>query len=143
MPEPRISKSCRDVVFNRANGCCEYCMAQQAFSMDTFAVEHIWPRSKGGSNQLENLALSCQGCNNCKYNRTEGIDPETNRIVPLYNPRTEIWEHHFSWNEDFTVMLGLTPMGRATIQLLQINRSGNQNLRRVLRQSGNHPPTLE
>ncbi|MEH1969279.1 HNH endonuclease [Nostoc sp.] len=28
------------------------------------------PKSQGGNTTLDNLALSCQGCNNRKYNKT-------------------------------------------------------------------------
>lgn len=135
-----ISRTIRDIVFDRAKGCCEYCMSQQSFFMDTFAIEHTCPRSKGGSNNLDNLALSCQGCNGCKYIRTEAIDPQTDQLVELYNPRKENWDKHFTWSDDYTQILGLTPTGRASVELLQLNRPGNQNLRRVLHQSGDHPP---
>lgn len=108
--------------------------------MDTFSIDHILPLSKGGSNQVDNLALSCQGCNSCKATRTEVIDPQTQQISPLYNPRTDDWSQHFAWNEDYTEILGLTPIGRVTISALQLNRSGNQNLRRALHLLGDHPP---
>jgi hypothetical protein len=45
-----------------------------------------------------------------------------------------------AWNEDCTRLLGLTPVGRATIVKLQLNRLGVVNLRRVLRGIGEHPP---
>jgi 5-methylcytosine-specific restriction endonuclease McrA len=142
MPKVRVPKSMRQAVIDRARGCCEYCVGQQAFSMDTFSVEHTWPSSKGGTNAFENLALSCQGCNNCKHTYTTAIDPKTNQIVPLYNPRKDEWQQHFAWSEDYTLILGLTPTGRATVELLQLNRLGNQNLRQVLYLTGYHPPKL-
>jgi hypothetical protein len=48
----------------------------------------------------------------------------------------------FTWSEDYTLILGLTPTGRATVELLQLNRLGNQNLRQVLYVIGYHPPKL-
>jgi hypothetical protein len=142
MPKIRISKSMRQAVTDRAKGCCEYCVGQQDYSMDTFSIEHTWPRSKGGTNAFDNLALSCQGCNSCKHTYTEAIDPETNQTAPLYNPRQDQWQQHFTWSEDYTLILGLTPTGRATVELLQLNRLGNQNLRQVLYLTGYHPPKL-
>lgn len=142
MSEARISRALREAVMTRSKGICEYCYAQQDFSMDSFAVEHIIPRSKGGSNDLSNLAFSCLGCNGCKYTRTEAIDPETKQTVPLHNPRLSVWSIDFAWSQDYTEIIGLTPTGRATIQALQLNRLGNQNLRRVLHQTGDHPPNL-
>jgi HNH endonuclease len=140
MSKVRVPKSIRKAVIERAKDCCEYRVGQQAYSMDTFSIEHTFPRSKGGTNDFNNLALSCQGCNTCKHTYIDAIDPETNQTVPLYNPRKNKWEEHFSWSEDYTLILGLTPTGRATIDLLQLNRLGNQNLRQVLYLTGYHPP---
>jgi hypothetical protein len=42
---------------------------------------------------------------------------------------------------DFTLAIGLTPTGRATVERLQLNREGVVNLRRVLRTIGQHPPS--
>ncbi len=61
-------------------------------------------------------------------------------LVPLYHPRHQQWADHFGWNEDFTLAIGLTPTGRATVERLQLNREGVVNLRRVLRTIGQHPP---
>jgi len=38
---------------------CSYCDSEGL----PFQVEHIHPRSKGASNQVSNLTLSCEGCN--------------------------------------------------------------------------------
>ncbi len=89
---------------------------------------------------MENLALACQGCNNHKYNRTEGVDPVSRKNVPLYHPRKQRWSEHFVWNRDFTQILGITPTGRATVILLNLNRDGLVNLRGILHKAGKHPP---
>jgi len=89
---------------------------------------------------LDNLALACQGCNNHKYTKTEGYDPVTGDMVPLYHPRRQRWRDHFAWNEDFTLIIGLTPTGRATVETLWLNREGLVNLRRILYALGEHPP---
>ncbi len=41
---------------------------------DDFSVEHITPKSSGGTDDPENLAMSCQGCNNRKYTALEAIN---------------------------------------------------------------------
>jgi HNH endonuclease len=128
-------------VFERARGCCEYCQSQRDFSHDDFSVEHITPRSAGGTDDLENLAMSCQGCNNRKYTALEAIDPVTGIQVGLYHPRLEAWTTHFVWSADTTLMIGLTATGRASIMRLELNRSGLVNLRRALAAAGVHPPT--
>jgi hypothetical protein len=58
----------------------------------------------------------------------------------LFHPRQHRWRDHFAWNNDATVVVGLSPTGRATVSLLQLNRSGLVNLRRLLVAAGEHPP---
>lgn len=142
MPDISFSSEQRQTVIDRAHGCCEYCWSQANYATQSFSVEHIVPRSKGGATTLDNLALSCQGCNNHKYTKTESADPANQVIVPLYNPRKDQWQSHFVWSDDYTLLLGITPIGRATVDALQINRSGVVNLRRILYQVGEHPPYI-
>ncbi len=130
----------RRLVEIRANGCCEYCRCQEKFSPQSFSVEHILPRQSGGETLAENLALSCQGCNNHKAIKTSAIDPATGDTVSLFHPRWQKWLEHFSWNADSTWIIGLTPVGRATVIALRLNRNGLVNLRRVLYAMGEHPP---
>ena len=88
---------------------------------------------------MTNLAYSCQGCNNRKFTSVEALDPLTREGVPLYHPRQHQWSDHFIWDADFALILGITPIGRATIAKLQLNRRGVVNLRRALRQLEKHP----
>jgi hypothetical protein len=67
-------------------------------------------------------------------------DPVTEQVVPLFNPRQMRWDDHFTWSDDTTQMIGINPIGRATVVLLQTNRENMINLRRVLHQQGFHPP---
>jgi 5-methylcytosine-specific restriction endonuclease McrA len=138
MPERPGSRQ-KEAVKRRAQDVCEYCRSQEAYSPDSFSVEHIIPLSKGGKNDLNNLSNSCQGRNNRKYVSTEATDPLTGEIVPLYHPRKNTWDDHFAWNEDFTLMIGLTAIGRATVNKLGLNRTGMVNLRRLLQARGLHP----
>ena len=140
MTEGQVTARQKRIVAERARECCEYCGCQLQFSPDSFSVEHIIPFCRQGSSDLSNLALSCQGCNNRKYTSIDAIDPATGEVTPLYHPRQDRWTDHFTWNQDYTLMLGLTPTGRATIERLQLNRSGVVNLRRVLCIAGEHPP---
>lgn len=130
----------KQAVAERAKGCCEYCQCQALFSPDSFSIEHIVPRSRAGTSQLSNLALACQGCNNRKYTSVEAVDPVTGETVPLYHPRSQRWIDHFAWSPDYASILGLTPTGRATVEKLQLNRSGVVNLRRALHAVDKHPP---
>ncbi len=135
-----MNKSVKTFVKLRARGCCEYCLSQTDFSPDPFSVEHIIPKSKGGLDIAENLAWACMGCNGMKYNAVECADPVSGAITPIYNPRNDEWRKHFKWSNDFSLLLGLTPVGRGTIEKLQINRTGVVNLRILLHGAGLHPP---
>jgi len=140
MPERRITARQRQIIVERARGCCEYCRSQARFALQSFSVEHIVPRSRGGKTILENLALACQGGNNHKYIKTEGYDSVDDTFVPLYHPRQQRWQDHFTWNDDCTLIIGLTPTGRATVATLALNRAGVTNWRRVLYVMREHPP---
>ena len=111
-----ISRKLREAVTERASGCCEYCRSQASFATEKFSMEHIVPKQLGGKATLDNLALSCLGCNSHKHTKILGRDPESGRDVPLYHPRKQRWLDHFEWREDFTIIVGLTPTGRATVE---------------------------
>ena len=66
------------------------------------------------------------------------VDPETGRTVSLYNPRRELWDEHIYWNG--VRLIGLTPTGRATVELLQLNRLRLLRIRKVEKALGRHPP---
>ena len=86
MSEESVSGALRRQVAERARQCCEYCRSQARFAMQPFSVEHIEPRSQGGPTTGENLALSCQGCNNHKYTPTAAPDPISGASHPLFHP---------------------------------------------------------
>jgi 5-methylcytosine-specific restriction endonuclease McrA len=140
MSSDYVPVALKQLVFERASGLCEYCRSQAKYAIDPLVIDHIQPFSRGGQTIAENLALSCQTCNNYKYNKTSAPDPATGQLVPLFHPRQLEWNQHFAWNEDTTQMLGITAIGRATVALLQTNREGVINMRRVLVIMGEHPP---
>lgn len=129
----------RREVAQRAKWRCEYCQSPAKYATQTFALEHIIPRSQGGATSLDNLALACQGCNNHKYNKTKSGDPVTNQLVDLFHPRKQRWQEHFTWDERFELIIGLTATGRVTVEALKLNRPELVNLRRLLYAAGEHP----
>lgn len=139
MSSERLSRRLRRQVAERARGRCEYCLSPASFSTQPFEVDHIVPRSQGGPTTPANLALSC-GCNSHKGQRTHARDPLTGRAAPLFNPRRQRWERHFVWSDDFLLIQGRTPTGRATVEALHLNRTELINLRRILHQLGEHTP---
>jgi hypothetical protein len=74
-----------------------------------------------------------------------GIDPETNQEITLFNPRQQQWSDHFIWTMDGIKILGITSIGRATCNRLDINDDFHndgfiQKSRRLWIQFGLHPP---
>lgn len=140
MTPQRVTHRQKQLVRDRAGGVCEYCRSQMRFATHDFSVEHIIPVARGGDSKLDNLALACQGCNNCKYTKISATDPITEKHVPLFHPRRDRWSQHFAWSDDATRIVGLTPTGRATVDVLQLNRSSLVNFRGILYAAGKHPP---
>jgi len=140
MSEKRATVRQKRVIVERAAHCCEYCLSPADYTNVPFAVEHIVPLHRRGKTTLDNPAYSCMGCNGHKQTKIEALDPWSDTIVPLYHPRKHMWQEHFSWNDDATLILGLTSIGRATIEALQLNRIEVVNLRRVLGMAGEDPP---
>lgn len=120
---------------------CAYCQTAEALTVTTFEIEHIVPLAEGGATELTNLCLSCPTCNRHKATHTTAIDPQTRESVPLFHPQQELWEKHFSWNIEATELIGLTAIGRATIELLKINRPQMVRVRKMWVKMGEHPPT--
>lgn len=133
------AKACLEVI-KRAKGFCEYCRTDSDFSDSPFDVEHIIPISKDGKTEIENLALSCHGCNLYKSNKIESFDAVSEKVVKLFNPRKDVWNEHFDWAENYAVIVGLTSNGRATVEALKLNRKGLMNQRKALYILGQHPP---
>lgn len=71
----------RAEVIQRANERCEYCQSWMKNAIHTFNIDHIIPLDKGGKSNIENLALSCGGCNSAKSDKVTAIDSLTNTDV--------------------------------------------------------------
>ncbi len=122
MAKNSISATFKRFITERSHGYCEYCKCSSNFSTEPFSIEHITPRSKQGSDNLENLAHACISCNLYKSDKTEALDVLSQTVVPLFNPRIMQWNVHFTWDESLTEMLGKTAIGRSTIEALKLNR---------------------
>jgi hypothetical protein len=116
-------------VARRAGHRCEYCLAPEAAANQPFQVEHIEPFGRGGTDDTENLALSCGSCNTFKSDKTDAFDPLQKDVVRLFNPRQDRWEIHFKIGRDGE-LVGQTATGRATIGLLRMNSVSQRIARR-------------
>lgn len=108
--------------------------------MLTFPLSYSLSYSVKSGRNLENLCLSCPSCNRHKASRQTVIGEVTRRSVSLFHPSHEQWDDHFAWNEDATQIIGLTPVGRATIAALKMNRPQMIRVRRLWVKMGEHPP---
>ena len=139
-----VSSSTRHVVRERANLRCEYCHADERWQFVRFTLDHVLPKSVGGSDDADNLALACRNCNERRGNRIEGRDPETSEVVLLFKPRRDIWAEHFVWDVERIRIVGLTPTGRATVEMLDLNDDRHDSAILCIRQrdvsDGYHPP---
>lgn len=128
-------------VVERSDNRCEYCGLSQLGQEATFHVDHVQPVAAGGATSLDNLAPACVSCSLRKGARQTGTDPDTQQQAPLFNPRTGRWSDHMQW--DGTRAVGLTPTGRATIELLEMNRVLILAIREEEAERGRHPPDDE
>ncbi len=59
----------RHVLFGQQEGRCNGCRTD--FPFRNMTVDHVIPRSRGGTDHLENLQLLCNYCNSLKGNRSQ------------------------------------------------------------------------
>jgi 5-methylcytosine-specific restriction endonuclease McrA len=56
------------VGFGASCFCKTCCSSSDVFTLDELTLDHLIPKSKGGSNNLENLRLTCLCCNRSRGN---------------------------------------------------------------------------
>ena len=83
-PRRRIASVSRRAVFARDAYRCQYC-GDRADSID-----HVMPRSRGGSHVWENLAAACRPCNSRKRDRTPA-EAGMRLTRPCRAPRSIAW----------------------------------------------------
>ena len=117
-----VAPAVRELVRERAGRRCEYCRAPEEVTGSRYQIDHILPRSLGGGDEPENLALGCASCNLAKSNYVSGLDPETQEQVALFQPRKDRWEDHFAFMRTTSELRGKTATGRATVSRLKIEQ---------------------
>lgn len=127
-----VNKETREAVRQRADNRCEYCHLPEHLSNLSFHVEHIVAKQHQGSDHLDNLALACDRCNlNKGPNLTTKFAGET---IELFHPRQDDWIDHFEFSGPEIV--GITAVGKATIELLKMNAPRRVALRRQILSQG-------
>jgi hypothetical protein len=129
-----VSRALEQQVRLRAGGVCEYCLFPEALHVYPFHIEHIISRKHRGPSEIDNLCLSCDLCNLHKGSDIAGLDPMTGALTPLFNPRRDAWQSHFTWDNGRVV--GLTDIGRVTLYVLDMNAPARIRVRRLLIATG-------
>jgi hypothetical protein len=124
------------LVAARAGHRCEYCHAPEAIFNFPFEVEHVVPPGRGGADDERNCALACRACNLFKSDALVAIDRESGEQVPLFHPRRDDWESHFRLDTQQGTIVGLTPVGRATVEQLRLNADAQTSARKQWIQIG-------
>ena len=121
----------RRLVVARAGERCEYCLLPAGMAFFPHEVDHVIAEKHGGVTAAENLAFTCWRCNRHKGSDLGSFDPHTHVFAFLFNPRTQRWSTHFVFHSEQIV--GLTPGGRTTVNLLRLNSEERLAERRRLR----------
>ncbi len=130
-----MDRSLRRRVRDRAGNRCEYCgLLQRHAPFALFHIDHIIPCQHGGTDNPSNLALACFRCNLHKGPNLTSIDPVTGNMARLFNPRQDAWNEHFTLRN--VQIVGLTPIGRATVRALSMNAAERMQLRAELMAQG-------
>lgn len=130
-----MDRATRQLVRDRAGLRCEYCQLPELFSpLAKLQVEHIRPIKHGGDDDVNNLALACIDCNLRKGPNLSGIDPQTDAIASLYDPRRDKWDDHFRW--DGMLIVGVTESGRATVAVMALNSLDRLQVRLAMTGTG-------
>lgn len=125
-------------VRERARHRCEFCLLPQETQEAIFHVDHIVPRAADGATIESNLALACVSCSLHKSARIVGVDPRTEKLARIFDPRNDQWHEHFAFTKAWRIR-GRTPVGRATVEALHMNRKTIVLIRRELALRGHFP----
>ena len=123
-----IDAALRRLVRQRADNRCEYCgVHQDQLPLVRFHVEHVVAKQHNGADDESNLCLACHWCNFHKGpNLATHVD---GHLVPLFHPRTQCWDEHFI--RQGNLITELTPVGRGSVKLLNMNDDDRIELRRL------------
>jgi hypothetical protein len=132
-----VWRSLRQRILEQAAYRCEYCrIAEWPLTIDHIVPVVAWRAATPpvfAPEDPDSLAAACWYCNRAKWGATVGYDGETDADQALFHPRRDDWDEHFTWSPDSKEIVGLTPVGRATIARLVMNRQVYRRQRRYLR----------
>lgn len=116
----RVPSKLSRLVRERAAFRCEYCLIpEQYHPLPCFHVEHIFSKKHGGRTELSNLALACPECNRRKGTVIGSRKHAKSKFIRLYNPRTDVWHHHFELH--WAIIRAKTDIGEISAKMLGFN----------------------
>lgn len=136
----KIPAHTQQQVRQRANFLCEYCHSGESWQYVPFTFDHLLPKTKGGDEALEKLALACAYCNRRKSDKQFALDPLSGQDVLIFNPRQHKWAEHFIWSAGGKRIMPLIAIGRATESMLNLNRERAIRIRAADIAVKRHPP---
>jgi hypothetical protein len=132
-----IDTDLRQLVLDRAEGLCEYCLIAELDTILGCQVDHIISEKHGDSTIAENLAYACVYCNRAKGSDIGSLHWESGEFVRFFNPRADRWAEHFKLVE--SQITPLTKIGEVTARILQFNSPERILERRQLHAIGRYP----
>jgi hypothetical protein len=132
-----MDEATKELVRRRSGGRCEYCHLPEEHVATPFCVEHVVAKQHRGRDNPSNLAYACIRCNLHKGPNLTGIDPKSNKLTRLFNPRRGSWAKHFRLAG--ANLVGRTAVGRTTIYVLNMNEPERLALRDELLDQGLFP----
>ncbi len=134
----RVPRQLAAKVARRAGHRCEYCHLPEDASLFAFQPDHVIAVKHHGPTNAENLAWTCFYCNSYKGACVAGYDPDSFRLTRLFDPRRDAWTEHFKRQRG--LIIGMTPVGRATVVVLNINHPDAIKIREELIADGRLDP---
>ncbi|HEX8358891.1 MAG TPA: HNH endonuclease signature motif containing protein [Longimicrobium sp.] len=139
MSSTYIPAELRRLVVERAESTCEYCLIAEVDTFFGCEVDHIISEKHGGATEEGNLGLACLVCNRKKGSDVGSMVPGSGRFVRFFNPRSDHWADHFSFNEDAFAITPSGDVGVVTEQILRFNDPERILERKALYEVGRYP----
>lgn len=132
-----VSEELRELVATRAESLCEYCLIHEEDTFFKCQVDHIISLKHGGQTEADNLAYACAICNRNKGSDIGSILLPSRKFTRFFNPRTDVWSHHFKL--EGAIIKPLTNIAKVTAQILGFNNDDRILERQTLIPMGRYP----
>lgn len=111
VPSNAVTFSRRNI-YKRDHYMCQYCGAQPG--SEELTIDHVQPRSRGGTSKWENCVLACMPCNKRKADRTPTEARMPLRKIPVRPTWKPLYARHGyrmeSWSKFLTEAYWTVPL---------------------------------